>query len=139
VGIGKHRGAAECRRQGIARDSCRSAGAGRALLAERILLEVRASNQAAIRFYETSGFESLGAPRLLPESSGRCNHFCALIAALAFDFSLAALATKPVSQCSNLANVEPTRHRSQRILVVDDHLDNTVLMRELLTRQATTC
>jgi len=30
---------------------------------------------------------------------------------------------------------EPTRHRSQRILVVDDHLDNTVLMRELLTRQ----
>jgi putative two-component system response regulator len=30
---------------------------------------------------------------------------------------------------------EPTRHRSQRILVVDDHIDNTVLMRELLTRQ----
>ena len=30
---------------------------------------------------------------------------------------------------------EPTRPRSQRILVVDDHLDNTLLMRELLTRQ----
>jgi putative two-component system response regulator len=30
---------------------------------------------------------------------------------------------------------ESTRHRCQRILVVDDHLDNTVLMRELLTRQ----
>jgi len=30
---------------------------------------------------------------------------------------------------------ESTRHRSQRILVVDDHLDNTQLMRELLTRQ----
>jgi putative two-component system response regulator len=30
---------------------------------------------------------------------------------------------------------DPTRHRSQRILVVDDHLDNTILMRELLTRQ----
>ncbi len=27
------------------------------------------------------------------------------------------------------------RHRSQRILVVDDHLDNTLLMRELLSRQ----
>jgi putative two-component system response regulator len=30
---------------------------------------------------------------------------------------------------------EPVRHRSQRILVVDDHLDNTLLMRELLSRQ----
>ncbi len=30
---------------------------------------------------------------------------------------------------------EPTRHRSQRILVVDDHPENTTLMRELLSRQ----
>lgn len=30
---------------------------------------------------------------------------------------------------------EPMRHRSQRILVVDDHLDNTLLMQELLSRQ----
>ncbi len=30
---------------------------------------------------------------------------------------------------------DSTRHRTQRILVVDDHLDNTVLMRELLSRQ----
>jgi putative two-component system response regulator len=30
---------------------------------------------------------------------------------------------------------EPTRHRSQRILVVDDHLDNALLMRELLCQQ----
>jgi putative two-component system response regulator len=30
---------------------------------------------------------------------------------------------------------EPIRHRSQRILVVDDHLDNSLLMRELLSRQ----
>jgi putative two-component system response regulator len=30
---------------------------------------------------------------------------------------------------------ESSRHRSQRILVVDDHLDNTLLMRELLSRQ----
>ncbi len=30
---------------------------------------------------------------------------------------------------------ESIRHRSQRILVVDDHLDNTLLMRELLSRQ----
>ncbi len=30
---------------------------------------------------------------------------------------------------------ESIRHRSQRILVVDDHLDNTLLMRELLNRQ----
>jgi putative two-component system response regulator len=30
---------------------------------------------------------------------------------------------------------EPSRHRSQRILVVDDHLENTLLMRELLSRQ----
>ncbi len=30
---------------------------------------------------------------------------------------------------------EPIRHRSQRILVVDDHLDNTLLMQELLSRQ----
>ncbi|MGA3125243.1 MAG: HD domain-containing phosphohydrolase [Candidatus Korobacteraceae bacterium] len=30
---------------------------------------------------------------------------------------------------------EPMRHRSQRILVVDDHLNNTLLMRELLSQQ----
>jgi putative two-component system response regulator len=30
---------------------------------------------------------------------------------------------------------ESVRHRSQRILVVDDHLENTLLMRELLSRQ----
>jgi putative two-component system response regulator len=30
---------------------------------------------------------------------------------------------------------EPLRRRSQRILVVDDHVDNTLLMRELLSRQ----
>src|SRR6266571_4028116 len=30
---------------------------------------------------------------------------------------------------------ESMRHRSQRILVVDDHLDNTLLMQELLSRQ----
>ncbi len=30
---------------------------------------------------------------------------------------------------------DPTHHRSQRILVVDDHLDNTLLMRELLSQQ----
>jgi putative two-component system response regulator len=30
---------------------------------------------------------------------------------------------------------DPMRHRSQRILVVDDHFDNTELMRELLNRQ----
>jgi putative two-component system response regulator len=30
---------------------------------------------------------------------------------------------------------EPNRNHSQRILVVDDHLDNTLLMRELLSRQ----
>jgi putative two-component system response regulator len=30
---------------------------------------------------------------------------------------------------------EPTRHRSQRILVVDDHFENRLLMRDLLSRQ----
>jgi len=54
----------ECRRQGIARGLLSALLAqARALLAERILLEVRASNQAAIRFYETSGFESLARRR----------------------------------------------------------------------------
>jgi ribosomal-protein-alanine N-acetyltransferase len=54
----------EYRRQGVARELLSALLAqARALLAERILLEVRAFNQAAIRFYEASGFQPLSRRR----------------------------------------------------------------------------
>jgi ribosomal-protein-alanine N-acetyltransferase len=54
----------ECRRQGVACELLSALLAqARSLLAERILLEVRASNQAAIRLYETSDFHRLARRR----------------------------------------------------------------------------
>jgi len=52
------------RRQGIARALLSALLLhARSLLAERILLEVRASNQAAIRFYQAGGFQNLARRR----------------------------------------------------------------------------
>jgi ribosomal-protein-alanine N-acetyltransferase len=52
------------RRQGVARTLLSALLLhARSLLAERILLEVRASNQAAIRFYQASGFQTLARRR----------------------------------------------------------------------------
>lgn len=54
----------ECRRQGVARALLSALlSQAHSLLAERILLEVRASNQAAIRLYEASGFRMLARRR----------------------------------------------------------------------------
>jgi [ribosomal protein S18]-alanine N-acetyltransferase len=54
----------EYRRQGVARALLSALLAqARSLLAERILLEVRASNEAAIRLYHASGFQTLARRR----------------------------------------------------------------------------
>lgn len=54
----------ECRRHGVARELLSALLAHAcSLLAERILLEVRASNQAAIRLYQASGFQCLASRR----------------------------------------------------------------------------
>lgn len=54
----------ECRRQGVARALLSALlTQARSLGAHRILLEVRASNQAAIRLYEVNGFHHLARRR----------------------------------------------------------------------------
>jgi putative two-component system response regulator len=51
-------------------------------------------------------------------------------------FAVCAIILQPKLRSNDpMRMAEPTRHRSQRILVVDDHFENRLLMRDLLIRQ----
>ena len=82
----------EFRRQGVGRALLSALlDEARVLQAERILLEVRASNQPAIRFYNSEGFQLLARrAAIIANPDGRCTHSGAFIL-IEFKFLLARL------------------------------------------------